>query len=367
MLEDQLYVRLAERAWVGGDFRATVNQGVVTLSGTVPSEQSKQKMLRIARQTAGVTELRDQLRVDPSVSAQRDARAPVGDSELAKRVAQKIAGAITGAKAGEEWWFSGWRVEGPDRHWNTTVEADNGAVTLEGDVPYDSIVRKSVEAALQVPGVRSVRSEITIERTSGRYSPYYGYGPYGYGDGYPYGPPYVHDFRGFHAMTGEVTKIDPQKGTVTLKTDTETFDLHFPPAFLQNVKQGSKDHCRVGAQGCRRGGRIAPHGQLGGSGKVRHEEVNGRARLKRREKVFLELGRRVRSARVIGPAAGPAHPPNVALRHHVREEERRDVRCMYQTPAARVVSRPSARTAVPRRARPRRSHRLAGPSRRERC
>jgi osmotically-inducible protein OsmY len=246
MLEDQLYVRLAERAWVGGDFRATVNQGVVTLSGTVPSEQSKQKMLRIARQTAGVTELRDQLRVDPSVSAQRDARAPVGDSELAKRVAQKIAGAITGAKAGEEWWFSGWRVEGPDRHWNTTVEADNGAVTLEGDVPYDSIVRKSVEAALQVPGVRSVRSEITIERTSGRYSPYYGYGPYGYGDGYPYGPPYVHDFRGFHAMTGEVTKIDPQKGTVTLKTDTETFDLHFPPAFLQNVKQGSKITVELG-------------------------------------------------------------------------------------------------------------------------
>ena len=247
MLEDQLYVRLAERAWVGGDFKATVNQGVVTLSGTVPSEQSKQKMLRITRQTAGVTELRDQLRVDPSVSAQRDGRAPVGDSDLSKRVAQKIASAITGAKAGEEWWFSGWRVEGPDRHWNTTVEADNGAVTLEGDVPYDSIVRKSVEAALHVPGVRSVRSEITIERTSGRYSPYYGYGPYAYGYGYGgYGYPYaydttrdVHDFRGFHAMTGEVTTIDQQKGTVTLKTDTGTFDLHFPPAFLQNVKQGS--------------------------------------------------------------------------------------------------------------------------------
>ena len=48
-----------------GDFKATVNQGVVTLSGTVPSEQSKQKMLRIARQMAAVTEVQDQLRVDP--------------------------------------------------------------------------------------------------------------------------------------------------------------------------------------------------------------------------------------------------------------------------------------------------------------
>jgi osmotically-inducible protein OsmY len=251
LLEDQLYVRLAERAWVGGDFKASVNHGVVTLSGTVPSEQSKERMVRIARQTAGVTELRDHLRVDPSVSVQRDGRAPVGNAELSKQVAQKIAGALTGAKAGEEWWFNGWRVEGPDRRWDTTVEADNGAVTLEGAVPYDSIVRTSVEAALQVPGVRSVRSEITIARMPGPYSSYSGSGPSGYGSyggaglyggyggyGYAYGP-FSPDFRGFHAMTGEVTKVDQQKGTVTLKTDTETFDLHVPPAFLQNVKQGS--------------------------------------------------------------------------------------------------------------------------------
>ena len=249
LLEDQLYVRLAERAWVGGDFKATVNQGIVTLRGTVPSEQSKQKMLRIARQMADVTEVRDQLRVDPSVSAQRGGRAPVDDAALAKSVAQEIVGAIPGAKAGEEWWFSGWRVEGPDRRWDTTVEADNGAVTLDGDVPYARLVRKAVEAALQVPGVRSVRSEITIERIPGPYSPYSGYGPYGYGGyggyGYAFGP-YVHGFRGFHAMTGEVTKIDPQKGTVTMKTETGTFDLHFPAAFLQNVKPGAQITVEVG-------------------------------------------------------------------------------------------------------------------------
>lgn len=259
LLEDRLYVRLAERAWVGGDFKATVHQGVVTLSGTVPSEPSKQKMLRIARQMTDVTEVRDQLRVDPSVSAQRDGRAPVGDAALSKAVAQQIAGAIPGAKAGEEWWFSGWRVEGPDRRWDTTVEADNGAVTLDGEVPYDGLVRKSVEAALQVPGVRSVRSEIVIERMSGRYSPYYGYGagyPYAYGYGgvgYPYAygysyadGPYAHDLRGVHAMTGVVSKIDPQKGTVTLKTETGTFDLHFPAAFLQNVKPGAQITVEMG-------------------------------------------------------------------------------------------------------------------------
>ena len=47
-------------------------------------------------------------------------------------------------------------------------------------------------------------------------------------------------------MTGEVTKIDPQKGTVTMKTETGTFALHFPAAFLQNVKQGGQITVEMG-------------------------------------------------------------------------------------------------------------------------
>ena len=68
----------------------------------MPTEQSKQKMLRIARQTAGVTELRDQLRVDPAVSAQRAGRAPLGRFGAGQAGCQKIAGAIAGTKAGKE-------------------------------------------------------------------------------------------------------------------------------------------------------------------------------------------------------------------------------------------------------------------------
>lgn len=252
LLEDRIFVELAERAWAGADFKVNVDGGTVTLSGTVPTEQTKQRILRIARRTAGVTEVRDQLRIDPSVGAQRGS-SPVADSELSKRVAQNIASVVPGAKAGEDWWLTGWRVEGQDRRWNMVVQADDGAVTLEGDVPYHSMVRKAVEAALKVQGVRSVRSELEIDAFVARY-PYY---PYPY-RGYPYGARYYDPdyfvfidppataLHGRHTITGEVTRLDRQKGTVTLKTDRGSFDLHFPPTSLQNVKQGERITVEMG-------------------------------------------------------------------------------------------------------------------------
>ena len=47
------------------------------------------------------------------------------------------------------------------------------------------------------------------------------------------------DFVGRHTMTGQVTKIDPAKGTFSLKTqDAGTLDLHAPPSALAGVKKG---------------------------------------------------------------------------------------------------------------------------------
>lgn len=268
MLEDQIYVRLAERAWAGSDFKATVNQGVVTLSGTVPTEQTKQKILRLTRRTPGVMEVRDQLRVNPAVGALRGG-STVPDAELSKRVAQKIAATLTGAKAAEDWWFTGWRVEGQDRMWTMIVQAEDGAVTLEGEVPYNSTIRKAVDAALDVQGVRSVRSEIELEPA---YYPYYRYGyPYAYRYGY-YDPDYfvyydasrdAHDFKGVQTLTGEVTKIDPQKGMLTLKTDRGSFDLSFPPASLQGVKQGERINVQLGFRPVDSPAASPPSGQSG--------------------------------------------------------------------------------------------------------
>ena len=159
MLGDRVYNRLAERLPAGADIRVQADEGMVTLSGTVPSEDAKRRAIRVARRTDGVMEVRDQLRVE---AARTTTTASVSDAELSKRVAQKIAGAIPGAKAGEDWWLTGWRVEGPDNRWNMVVEAENGTVWLEGDVPRTSIIRKALETARQVEGVRTVRNEMEL-------------------------------------------------------------------------------------------------------------------------------------------------------------------------------------------------------------
>jgi hypothetical protein len=44
---------------------------------------------------------------------------------------------------------------------------------------------------------------------------------------------------GRHTMTGEVTKIDNQKGMFSL-TKEGTLDLHAPPSPLQGVKRGDQ-------------------------------------------------------------------------------------------------------------------------------
>jgi hypothetical protein len=162
LLADRIYVRLAERARVGADFDVRVSRGVVTLSGTVPDDQTRRRMLRAARGVAGVSTVQDQLRVDPAAGRLRS-DSPVGDEQLEQQVAETIAAALGGARAGEDWWFTGWRVEGPHRSWIMTVDAADGEITLDGKVTYAGTRRRAVRAALRVPGVLSVRSSVELE------------------------------------------------------------------------------------------------------------------------------------------------------------------------------------------------------------
>jgi hypothetical protein len=250
MLEDRVFLHLAERGWAGKDFKITAQGNTVTLSGTVPNEAARARIMRIVRMTPGVVDATDRLQVSASAAASRTGTA-IPDRELAQRVARQIAGKIPGAKAGEDWWFTGWRVEGDAGLWNLTVEADDGQIFLNGDVPRPAIARQAVQAALEVPGVQSVRSDFDLDRYYVDY-PYYGhpyrawgypyYGPY-WGHPYAYGlglPPGQRGVTGAHSVTGEVVQVDPQQGTLALKTDQGTLDLHFPSSALQGLKKGDR-------------------------------------------------------------------------------------------------------------------------------
>lgn len=190
-IEGFLVVKLAARSGFN-DVDVELQDGIAELSGRVSSEAAHTRALRIANLTMGVRGVRDQLKVDASLDKQPMKTVP--DGQLNEQVATKIAAEIDGAKAGKDWWFEGWRVEGPFNRWNFVVEADEGAVTLEGEVPNLDIVRKAVESARGVAGVRTVDSDLEIERYSyyGERRGYHG-GYYGYA--YPYyphvAPPYA--------------------------------------------------------------------------------------------------------------------------------------------------------------------------------
>ena len=47
-------------------------------------------------------------------------------------------------------------------------------------------------------------------------------------------------FLGQHTMTGKITDIDKDKGRVTVESDGEELDLHFPKAALQNMSRGDQ-------------------------------------------------------------------------------------------------------------------------------
>lgn len=190
-IEGFLVVKFAARSGFN-EVDVEVQDGIAELSGQVSSKEARTRALRIANLTMGVRGVRDQLQVDASLDKRQSKSVP--DRQLTEQVATKIAADIDGAKAGKDWWFDGWRVEGPFNRWNFVVEADDGTVTLEGEVPNLDIVRKAVESARGVAGVRTVDSDLEIERYlyHGERRDFHG-GYYGYA--YPYyphvAPPYA--------------------------------------------------------------------------------------------------------------------------------------------------------------------------------
>jgi len=49
-----------------------------------------------------------------------------------------------------------------------------------------------------------------------------------------------------HAVEGEVTKVDADKGWMDVKTSDGRMKVHFPPAALENVKVGDRVTLELG-------------------------------------------------------------------------------------------------------------------------
>jgi hyperosmotically inducible protein len=181
-IEDHIELRLARSSSLSGtDIMVNVEDRVATLSGTVGSQQEQERAMQMARRVRGVQDVKSNLNIDKEAVEQRR-NVQVDDDQLEQQVATKLANETFPLAEVDEGLFGTVEVDG--YAWEFEVEADDGVVTLDGDVDSYGDISEAVSAARAVPGVKSVNSELRVDY----YAPYYGtYYPYHYR---PYYDPY---------------------------------------------------------------------------------------------------------------------------------------------------------------------------------
>lgn len=125
------------------DLSIDVRYGRVTLEGDVASNESKLFAEDIARSQKGISEVRNNLKVNPDFASSSASRA---DSPLSNEVLTALR-------------------NDPALVTSTLiVQAKNGAVTLSGDAPNEFARTRAQEVARRVPGVESVTNRLGLRQ-----------------------------------------------------------------------------------------------------------------------------------------------------------------------------------------------------------
>jgi len=144
-----LWITSATKMKLAGDTRTPATEinvdtrdGVVTLFGMVPTQESKSAAAEIARGVAGVKSVENQIEV---VSSARQDMVQARDEEIQEGVKQAL------------------KDRGDQENASIGVEVKNGVVRLTGTVPTWQRNLSAVYVARSVTGVRSVRNELKVE------------------------------------------------------------------------------------------------------------------------------------------------------------------------------------------------------------
>jgi len=157
------------------DIDAKVNNRVVTLTGTVQSEQRKMRAARVAR-VAGVTRVDNQLTVnahanhdgatDKVVSGTKTAAHKTGDAAKTAGEKTKDATAATGEAITDAWIntkiHSKMLDEATLKGSDINVDVNNHTVTLKGTVASAAGKARAEEIARTTEGVKAVNNALTI-------------------------------------------------------------------------------------------------------------------------------------------------------------------------------------------------------------
>jgi hyperosmotically inducible protein len=125
----------------GREVSVDTQKGVVHLRGKVDSDEAKSAAADIAKNVEGVQSVKNDLQVvAPTARKAVDAN----DKEIAKAVGTRLTQDMQLKKV--------------------DVRADGGIVTLTGEVPSITASAKASEMARNVPGVKSVKNELTVRQ-----------------------------------------------------------------------------------------------------------------------------------------------------------------------------------------------------------
>ena len=116
------------------------SNGVVTLSGAVPTTAEKAEAERIARNTQGVTQVVNNISVERGESANGG---PLGDTGILASIKSQFA---------------------TNGIFGTNVDVKNGEVTITGEVENALEKSRAEEIARKTSGVKSVKNQLTIKR-----------------------------------------------------------------------------------------------------------------------------------------------------------------------------------------------------------
>jgi hyperosmotically inducible protein len=125
----------------GRQVSVETKSGTVYLHGKVDSSEAKSAAAQIAQGIEGVKSVKNDLQV---VDAEQRAAVKADDKEIAKAVET--------------------RMKKDAQLKKVDVRADAGVVILTGEVPSITASAKASEMARGVPGVRSVKNELTFDR-----------------------------------------------------------------------------------------------------------------------------------------------------------------------------------------------------------
>jgi osmotically-inducible protein OsmY len=136
---------LADSRVPGSSVHVETQKGMVYLRGKVESDEAKKAAEDVARGIEGAQGVKNELQVVPA-SAKKMVEAK--DDDITKQVKE--------------------RFKADPKLKSLDVRTDNGVVTLQGKLPSITDSARASQVAREVPGVRSVRNDVTYDnpRTS---------------------------------------------------------------------------------------------------------------------------------------------------------------------------------------------------------